>query len=156
MTLPAGFIAKTRQTDCIVWVGSTNNLGYGIVQVAPGELGLAHRVAYEDANGPIPEGMVIDHLCRVRNCVNPAHLEAVTSGENTRRGKRARSLGVGETCSNGHLAESEADVYYRRNGTTECMECRRIGKRANRRGQGRPTQTRRAERVAADLERANA
>lgn len=150
MTLPATFLAKTRETNCTVWIGSTNNRGYGIVSVG-GVLQLAHRVAWEAEHGPIPDGLVIDHKCRVRNCVNPDHLEPVTQAENNRRGKAARSLGVGDTCTKGHRMATQDDVYYRRNGTTECRECRRVGKAANRRGEARPTGQRRAPRVAADL-----
>lgn len=147
MSLPANFLAKTRKTDCTVWIGATNNKGYGLIQVG-GKLELAHRVAYEDEYGPIPAGMYPDHVCRVRNCVNPQHLELVTTSENVKRGRAA----VGGICTQGHKLATEADVYVRSNGKSECMECRRIGKRANRRGEARPTKQRRAERVATDLD----
>jgi hypothetical protein len=51
---------------------------------------LAHRVAYEALVGPIPDGMTIDHLCRNKRCLNPAHMELVTRGENTRRAHEGR------------------------------------------------------------------
>jgi hypothetical protein len=51
---------------------------------------MAHRAFYEDYRGPIPPGLVIDHLCRVRLCVNPSHMEIVTRGENTRRGRQTK------------------------------------------------------------------
>lgn len=146
MSLPANFLAKTRKTDCTVWIGATNNKGYGILQV-DGKRVLAHRVAYEAEYGPIPDDLRIDHVCRVRNCVNPLHLEPVTHGENTRRGY----LAIGGICTNGHEL-TEDGIYVRPNGKSECQECRRIGKRANRRGEARPTQTRRAPAVAAALE----
>jgi hypothetical protein len=150
MSLPENFLAKTRKTDCTVWIGATNNKGYGVVHV-DGRRELAHRIAYEDAHGPIPPGLFPDHLCRVRNCVNPAHLELVTTSENVKRGR----IAVGGICSNGHEI-TEATVYVRANGKSECMECRRTGRRANRRGQARPTKQRRAEQVAADLARVTA
>ncbi|GAA3816395.1 HNH endonuclease signature motif containing protein [Cellulomonas soli] len=77
---------------CYLWTGGVTSAGYGIV-AAP-EFGLrwvlVHRLAYELARGPIPEGLVIDHLCRQTTCLRVEHLEPVTVGENTRRGVAAR------------------------------------------------------------------
>lgn len=75
-----------RSNGCHEWIGSKSPQGYGWFAVGRPSPALAHRVAYEAAHHPIPAGMVIDHLCRNRACVNPAHLECVTMGENTRRG----------------------------------------------------------------------
>ena len=152
MSLPAAFALKVRDSSCTVWIGATNTVGYGVVTV-DGRQELAHRVAYEDAYGPIPEGLVLDHLCRVRNCVKPEHLEAVTHAENIRRGRRDRGLQVGDTCNNGHAIASAEGLYERPSGKTECMECRRVGKRANRAGRARPTTQRRAPRGRSDLAR---
>lgn len=76
-------VAKT--STCWLWGGSVRANGYGVFSFQARTM-LAHRYAYELLSGPIPTGLVIDHLCRVRNCVNPAHLEAVTQSENVRRG----------------------------------------------------------------------
>lgn len=78
-------------------------------------MALAHRVAYEQAKGPIPTGLQIDHLCRNRACVNPDHLEAVTQGENVRRA-------VPDRCINGHDLN---DNPYRYHGKRMCRPCRR-------------------------------
>lgn len=76
-------------TGCWVWQRVTTQDGYGHLK-RDGRTVLAHRVFYERVNGRIPEGMVIDHLCRNPTCVNPDHMEVVTRGENQRRGARAR------------------------------------------------------------------
>ena len=73
---------------CWDWLGGKSN-GYGRFWVE-GRLVQAHRWAYETMVGPIPEGLTLDHLCRVRYCVNPSHLEPVTLGENIRRSFRKK------------------------------------------------------------------
>lgn len=72
-----------RSGDCWLWTGGASE-GYGMIKAdAPSRQQRgAHRVAYELANGPIPKGLVIDHRCHVKLCVNPAHLRAVTSKQN--------------------------------------------------------------------------
>lgn len=69
---------------CWEWTAATVNTGYGTVY-HDGAMRLAHRVSYERHIGPIPNGLVLDHLCRNVRCVNPAHLEPVTNLENLRR-----------------------------------------------------------------------
>lgn len=69
---------------CWPWLAARAN-GYGKFYV-DGRMVRAHRFAYELLVGPIPEGLVLDHLCAVTFCVNPAHLEPVTQRENARRG----------------------------------------------------------------------
>jgi hypothetical protein len=82
--------------DCWLWTGQINQKGYPRVGVGSRAIG-AHRVMYELLVEPIPDGLELDHLCRVRHCVNPDHLEPVTHRENTRRGKPTRTR-----CKNGH------------------------------------------------------
>ncbi len=72
--------------ECWVWVARLNRNGYGRLHHGGCER-MAHRLSYEVHVGPIPDGLLLDHLCRVRCCVNPAHLEPVTHRENTLRGK---------------------------------------------------------------------
>lgn len=86
-SLEERFWAKVTKTDnCWLWTGALSS-GYGRIGIGPSSAGLdyAHRISYRLHHGPIPEGLFIDHLCRVRRCVNPAHLEAVTQAENNRR-----------------------------------------------------------------------
>jgi len=76
------FINKTD--TCWLWLGHKAGNGYGTFKMDYRKR-LAHRLAYEFYVGAIPKGLVIDHLCRVRHCVNPDHLEAVTHAENLLR-----------------------------------------------------------------------
>lgn len=153
MNLPGNFANKTMPAECTVWIGACNTRGYGVV-IVDGEKQLAHRVAYEAVHGPIPDGLVLDHLCRVRNCVKVEHLEPVTQQENLRRGRSARGLQVGDTCPNGHELAADEDIYTKPStGATECMTCRREGRRLNRQGKPRPTRQKRADSVRAAVER---
>lgn len=79
-----------EETGCWNWNGAmlatTGRNQYGRLHQGKHKRVLAHRWAYERLRGPIPEGLVIDHLCRNTKCVNPDHLELVTIAENNRRG----------------------------------------------------------------------
>lgn len=87
MTAEVRFWAKVDKTDsCWLWTASVNQLGYGRFRVDNTTRVTAHRYAYETLVGPIPDGQELDHLCRVRSCVNPAHLEPVSHRENVLRG----------------------------------------------------------------------
>lgn len=85
--LEAGYV---QQGDCWIWQGRPGKNGYGRISLNDAAH-YAHRVAYETFVGPIPDDLTVDHLCRVRMCINPAHLEPVTRAENTRRENAARS-----------------------------------------------------------------
>lgn len=79
---------------CWLWLGITTPGGYGQIRRG-GRTWVTHRWVYELLIGPIPAGLDLDHLCRVRRCVRPSHLEPVTRGENLRRGYAARRAGHG-------------------------------------------------------------
>jgi len=89
-------VAKTAQ--CWFWLGPLSRDGYGHLNVDGRAIG-AHRASYMAFTGPIPEGMVIDHLCRNRACVNPEHLEAVPHEVNVQRGA---SSNPHTHCNKGH------------------------------------------------------
>lgn len=112
--------------DCWLWTGTIDDGGYGMIAGEGGRNYLrAHRVMYEILVGPIPKGMQLDHLCRVRNCVNPAHLEPVTPRENTLRSPVAlAAINAAKTrCPRGHLF----DVTYPITNTSRlrrgCLRC---------------------------------
>lgn len=121
------FFAMVNKTEtCWLWTGATLT-GYGRFKVGGGDLmTLAHRYAYTLMVGPIPEGLTIDHLCRVTNCVNPDHLEPVTMAENTARKPRVIR------CPQGHEYD-EANTYYRRprsDGLPPNKRCRACNRQA--------------------------
>lgn len=105
-------------SPCWVWQ-LTKSLGYGKLHV-DGHCRFAHRVFYEDHCGPIPDGYVIDHLCRQRDCVNPAHLEAVTQAENNRRSREAQPPKT--HCRNGH-EWAEENIRVDKQGRRQCRAC---------------------------------
>lgn len=89
--------------DCWLWTASVDMAGYGQFGVAAGQIVKAYRWAWEQENGPVPTGMHLDHLCRVRRCVRPSHLEPVTQRENLLRGETFVAANVRKThCPRGH------------------------------------------------------
>lgn len=111
---------------CWLWTAATDGCGYGWFGSSGGRA-KAHRYSYEVAVGSIPEGLCIDHLCRVRCCVNPDHLEAVTLAENVRRGKSGEFNAAKTRCPNGHPYDDENTYIW--NGKRGCRECRRAADR---------------------------
>lgn len=120
---------------CWTWTGSTIR-GYGrMIWNSKGTM--THRITYELAYGPIPDGLVLDHLCRNRACCRPDHLEAVTVGENNFRGVSFVSQNKFKThCDRGHALTVE-NVYVYKNGWRKCRACRREGMQRSARRQER-------------------
>lgn len=107
-------VEMSEPQECWEWTAYRNDKGYGTFGMGR-VTKKAHRVAYELVRGPIPEGLELDHLCRNRGCVNPFHLEAVTSRVNTLRGSVPRTH-----CSKGHERSPE-----NLNGS-HCKICQRV------------------------------
>lgn len=129
-SIEARFWPKVQKTPtCWIWTAGTTKDGYGRIYLGGGrgaKRSVAHRVAYELLVGSVPDGMVLDHLCRVTSCVNPDHLEVVTVRENTRRGTNAWATAHRTgTCHRGHSL-AEGNYYVGTNGSRTCKECSRI------------------------------
>ena len=112
-------------SSCWLWKRPNRSIGYGYVTVR-GKHQPAHRVAYELFVGAIPEGLEIDHLCRVRRCVNPDHLEAVTHAENMRRSPTSfAGVNARRThCKKGHPYDA-ANTRRDKEGRRVCLACYR-------------------------------
>lgn len=121
-------VSPEPNTGCWLWTGSAPN-GYGQFGFN-GKISRAHRVSYTLFKGSIPEGLVLDHLCRQPSCVNPDHLEAVTIRENTLRGlfpQVASALRKKEAvnrthCKRGHEFTAE-NIYINKRGARRCRVC---------------------------------
>lgn len=126
--MPDRFVTKVAVADggCWIWTAACTK-GYGQFKVN-GRQFSAHRVAYEALVGPIPEGLVIDHLCRQTRCVNPAHMEVVTVAENTRRGDAGANERTKTHCPQGHPYD-ENNTYLYRGKWRRCRICSRADTR---------------------------
>lgn len=109
----------TDDNGCWVWQGSLSHNGYGMVTAKTNDgrktTRRTHRIMYEEMVGPIPNGLVTDHLCRNRACCNPAHLEVVTQRENLLRGETFNARHANAThCIHGHEFTPENTILERR------------------------------------------
>lgn len=118
-------VDKSSADGCWNWTGATGPNGYGYFGAPKGSSRLAHRFAYESTNGPVPEGLQLDHLCRNRRCVNPSHLEAVTQRVNTLRSESPTAINARAThCKKGHEFTPENTLTSR--GKRDCRACKLV------------------------------
>lgn len=130
---------------CWLWSGAVNNKGYGQFG-QDGRTRSAHRVSYEFYVGPIPDGLTIDHLCRVKRCVRPDHLEPVTTAENNRRK-------FGDKCPNGHDYTPENTGRRKSNNSRICLTCQKASAQRRNVGYGKPGRPSKAARAALEAAR---
>lgn len=131
---------EQAEDGCWLWTGYVMPNGYAKLTTPNGRSNLAHRLMHEELVGPIPGGLDLDHLCRVRACVNPAHLEPVTRRENLARAphliairvrgplpRPSRDRGLHNrdktACPAGHPYDDENTRWYR--GSRRCRACDR-------------------------------
>lgn len=112
--------------ECWEWTGHRSRTGYGAIAMPRREgktnIAKAHRVSYELFVGPIPDGLVIDHLCRNRACVRPDHMEPVTAGVNALRGDTVTAANSAKThCERGHPFDDANTIRIGR--TRRCRTC---------------------------------
>lgn len=116
------------ESGCWIWVGETSHKGYGMMNINNRKVS-AHKFSYEWHYGPRPEGLVHDHLCRVRCCVNPTHLRVITNKENVLIGESFAAVNAKKThCLRGH-EYNEVNTVQRAHGWRECRICRRDNER---------------------------
>lgn len=131
---PQRFWEKVDSEDpaeCWIWKGHTTCGGYGRFRM-DGHNVFAHRFAYESIVGPIPDGLPLDHLCRNRACVNPAHLEPVTHKVNILRGESPSARNATKThCKRGHIFDRH-NTYHIRTGGRACKQCMKERKLCSR------------------------
>ena len=130
--LPKRFWSKIKVEDdgCWAWTATQNVKGYGFFYWN-GRMRRAHRVAYEMLAKQIPSALQCDHICRVRNCCNPAHIDLVTSRENTNRGDIGRIEKKKTHCPRNH-PYSGNNVYVDKKGGRNCRSCVRIRSKERR------------------------
>lgn len=123
------FVMPEPNSGCWLWSGAGSNLRNGYGSFWNGKRVIsAHRYSYEHFKGPIPEGLTIDHLCRVKFCVNPAHLEAVTNKVNQLRSDSPFAENSRKThCKHGHELTGENTTVRRGEYGTErqCKICQK-------------------------------
>lgn len=122
------FWSKVKFEDCWIWIGSCWSNGYGQFMLTEGgkiRSISAHRTAYELVVGSIPDGLQLDHLCKNRRCVNPAHLEPVTSKVNNSRSEGTSTIHSRKThCPHGHPYSGD-NLYIDKDGARRCRACQK-------------------------------
>lgn len=125
------YVCPDPNSGCWLWSGADDGNGYGLFGVSNDNRSeKAHRVSYKLFKGKISKGLVLDHLCRVRCCVNPEHLEQVTMRENNRRGLNGILRIPQSHCKRGHKLSGENLYTHKKDGRRGCRACRKMASKA--------------------------
>lgn len=119
-------VSQAEALECWLWAAALDPAGYGRFNAGRQGTVLAHRFAYQTLVAEIPPGLVLDHLCRVRNCVNPYHLDPVTAEVNTTRGEGGAEQAARTHCPYGHPYTDENTYISPKSGSRCCITCKRI------------------------------
>lgn len=146
-TLVAHRVRIDCESGCWNWTSSKGRHGYGRAHLSRNAKAPAHRVAFEAYREPIQDGLVLDHLCKNKRCVNPWHLEPVTQRENTLRGTGPTSQNAKAThCIKGHPF-TDSNTYHRKDGHRVCRTCNLARDKAYREAEGDNIRARRRARA---------
>lgn len=118
----------SKADECWIWIGAVDKHGYGSI-LEEKKVKKSHRVSYEMFYGKIPNHLVIDHMCKIKRCINPRHLRAITRGENTLTGSGVSAINKRKThCIRGHELSGENIFLYKRAGhiNRQCRLCRKL------------------------------
>jgi hypothetical protein len=119
------------ECGCWIWMGRFQRQGYGLINYQS-RARAVHRLLFEVTRGPVPDGLVLDHKCRVTSCCNPDHLEIVTGQENTLRGIGPTAINAKKThCDRGHPLSGD-NLRIRVAGWRVCRTCKRESQRLRR------------------------
>lgn len=119
------YVKTNPTTQCWEWTGALDRTGYGAFKYLGKKIN-SHRFSYRHYKGEIPKGLDVDHRCRIRKCVNPEHLEAVTRKINVARGLSSQERKT--HCIHGHAYTPE-NTYRYPSGARECRTCKYYGGR---------------------------
>jgi hypothetical protein len=124
------FLEMKPNCGCWFWMGAVSK-GYGNFSIKA-EGFQAHRVSFHLFNGPLLQGLQIDHLCRNKLCVRPDHLEQVSARENTLRGRGPSAINAKRTnCNFGHALSGD-NLLMRKDGSRRCKKCQAMSEAAYR------------------------
>lgn len=122
-------VVPVTESGCWIWVGYCRPHGYGAIRFR-GKRTSAHRVAYILLKGEVPNGLTLDHLCRVRCCVNPDHLDPVTIKTNVLRGISPTAVNASRTfCKHGHPFDeinTKRKIDFKGKPFRQCRACNRL------------------------------